>query len=109
MALTDWAERTTPRNSHTTPTPHAASPPGGYDVWDTSHVTAVWLLTVGLQRWYTHTLCYTIKEKLPMARLNRRFRLAWRRTRANHGRKPNLGKSGYGFKHRGARPAGKAG
>jgi len=44
-----------------------------------------------------------------MARLNRRFRLAWRRTRANHGRKPNLGKAGYSFKRRGARPAGKAG
>jgi len=39
-----------------------------------------------------------------MARLQRRHRLGWKRTKANHGRKPTLGKSRYTFKKRGARP-----
>lgn len=41
-----------------------------------------------------------------MARLRRRYRLAWKGRRANHGRKPNLGKSPYTFARAGARPPG---
>ncbi len=42
-----------------------------------------------------------------MARLRRLYRLGWSRSRANHGRKPNKGKSPYTFLRAGARPPGK--
>lgn len=41
-----------------------------------------------------------------MARLRRRYRLAWKGRRANHGRKPSRGKHRYTFTKAGARPPG---